>query len=416
MQNTYQEKLVDMPTIVRTHSGQCTLRFDIGGELEAPFSLVLRSDGSIDVSLNPLSRHQVERIVKANEERRLLFCSLKGLVANPSGEIWIPKLVLTNTRFTFKPQEASVTFSLICASNVEIKHAHLLPQETVEVHYGVTNFDFGACDRQRARDGTITEDFRAYLNDFEITFRQARNYRDTISKLSKNHDVAITCEAIVNTTFARLGELEELLEDTATLLSFATGTYISWVYRDVYSSNALVESHLYANVTGPFIDGKWVIDVRNLGDCYMRTFLETTFPVYNNLKTELGLNLVIGYLVIANQVKYPEAEFLLNSVAAQCLLSHLSTQPATTENASSFKSGMTELLNHFGVVHIESELDFILTRNKIVHTGRFPSGTVPHEATMKLHNLMDRTILTVLGYRGKHYLNQANHCEREVLQ
>lgn len=405
-----------MPAVVRTHSGQCILRFDIGGELEAPFSLVLRSDGSIDVSLSPLSRHQVERIVKANEEGRLLLCSLKGRVVNPNGEIRIPKLVLTNTRFTFKPQDASVTFTLICASNVEIKHAYLLPQATVEVHYGVTNFDFGACERKRARNGMITEDFRAYLRGFEITFRQTINYRDTISKVSENHDGAITCEAIVNTTSARLGELEELLEDTATLLSFATGTYISWVYRDVYSSNALVESHLNANVTGPFIDGKWVIDVRNLGDCYLRTFLETTFPVYKNLKTELGLNIVIGYLVIANQVRYPEVELLLNSVAAQCLLSHLSTQPATTENASSFKSGMKALLDHFGVVYIESELDFILTRNKIVHTGRFPAETVPHEATMKLHNLMDRTILTILGYRGKHYLNHANHCEREVLQ
>ena len=31
-------------------------------------------------------------------------------------------------------------------------------------------------------------------------------------------------------------------------------------------------------------------------------------------------------------------------------------------------------------------------------------------------NLMDRTVLTILGYRGKSYINFANHYESEVLQ
>jgi hypothetical protein len=77
---------------------------------------------------------------------------------------------------------------------------------------------------------------------------------------------------------------------------------------------------------------------------------------------------------------------------------------------------MKELLSHFKVVYDESELDFIGTRDKIVHTGRFPTGVVPWPATMSLQNLMDRTVLTILGYRGKAYLNCAKRYEKEILR
>jgi hypothetical protein len=66
-------------------------------------------------------------------------------------------------------------------------------------------------------------------------------------------------------------------------------------------------------------------------------------------------------------------------------------------------------------MHEDHELDFILTRDKIVHTGRFPSGADRSSETMKLSNLLDRIMLTILGYKGKFYLNCANRYAREPL-
>jgi hypothetical protein len=388
-------------------------------ELETEFSLILRSDGSLNVSVNSVMNQQVHAITKESERRRLISCSLTGRVTNPTGEISITKLVLNRTSFKYTRQQASVTFQLVSIGNAVIEYVPLMPHQSIEVHYGLTNFDFMGCEYSREENRTARDKFRANLENVEFTFKQAKNHRNIITGLSNDHDVAVTAEAIVSNEFSILGKLEEILDSVATLLSFATGNYISWVYRDVYSSGALVGSVLYSHNTGPFVHREWVIDASSLRDCDLRTFLETTLPAYNNLKTDLGLNVVLEFVVVANQGRYPEVEFLLNSVAAECLLSHLSVyfkKIGKEGDMRSFKSKMKELLNYFGVVYTESELDFIRTRDEIVHTGRFPTGMDRHEATMKFRNLLHRTMLTILGYRGKYYLNQASHYEREVLR
>jgi hypothetical protein len=63
----------------------------------------------------------------------------------------------------------------------------------------------------------------------------------------------------------------------------------------------------------------------------------------------------------------------------------------------------------------QDELEFIDLRNYIVHTGRFPSNVNSVEKWLELINLYDRVVLTILGYRGKPYLNIAKGYAKELL-
>jgi len=407
-----------MPSVVRTFNGRCRLSFDIGVELDTDLKLKLRSDGQVRVSAMLPFAEQAVKVMQANNGTKLVACSLRGHVSNPEGEIVIPKLLLNVQSVAGTPQRTLVTFELISVSHAEIEYSKVAPNQTVEVHYGLTNFAFLGCEYSRTASGAYLDKFSSVLGGIELTFKRSPDHEVTVKALADSRDVAVTAELTTNVSSASLGHIKELIDDATILLSYATGTYISSIYQDIYSNGQLLKSILYSAKTGPYTHREWVIDANNLADCDLRIFLETCYPAFRTLKSDFGLNIVLEFLVISNQGRYSEVRFLLDSLAAECLLSHLSsyfTKIGKTEDMSSFRSRMKELLNHFGVTHQDSELDFILIRDKIVHTGRFPSEVNPSAETTKLRNLLDRTMLMILGYRGKFYLNCRNQYAREVL-
>lgn len=407
------------PTIVRTYEGHCKLDFDMGVEIETDFGLQLRSDGHVEISVTTPMTPNALKIAKGNEERGLLHCSLVGTVTKPQGKVNVPDMVLNVTTNKFDTRGATLTFELISTSTVEIEYTQVLSHQIVESHYGLTNFDFLGCEYTRDQDAIVADKFSAKVAGVKMIFKQVKDHARIISRLKVSHDVEVTAEVIAVTPLSDLNKLEQLVDDSMILLAYATGTYMSWVYRDVYSNGELIRSSLYAHNWGPFVPRNWVIDSRNLEACNLRIYLETAYPTFSTLKSDLGLRIVLEFLIVADQGRYPELLFLLRSVAAECLLSYLSSyfsKIGKEGDMGSFKSKMKELLRHFRVLYNESELDFISTRDKIVHTGRFPAGVTPWETTMKLRNLMDRTVLTILGYQGKPYVNCANDYKSEFLQ
>jgi hypothetical protein len=86
-----------MPTVVRRYAGHCKVKFDLGVELETDFTLQLRTDGHIEVSVGAPMSQDVAKIMKKNESKGLLPCSLIGTVSTPEGKITIPSLLLDAT-------------------------------------------------------------------------------------------------------------------------------------------------------------------------------------------------------------------------------------------------------------------------------------------------------------------------------
>src|SRR5208282_3548558 len=156
-----------MPTIVRSHTGKCKLEFDFSMELEADFQLQLRSDGYIGISVSSPLTATTARIMKEHLERRLIWCSLTGTLTGPAGKITIKKLVLNGTNPHGNTQSSSITLDLMCAGNAEIEYSEI-SQQTVEVHFGLTNFDFMGCEYTTELNTIRADKFRAGLEGMEV--------------------------------------------------------------------------------------------------------------------------------------------------------------------------------------------------------------------------------------------------------
>jgi hypothetical protein len=130
-----------------------------------------------------------------------------------------------------------------------------------------------------------------------------------------------------------------------------------------------------------------------------------------------------------------ELKYLVAVVGVECLLSYV---PSYFSKIDKWKLGsglldwivskirrrpgrrslrrkMIALLEHFSIPYEQSDLRFIKIRNALVHTGRFPRSVDGVEAYNGLIHFLDRVVLRILGYQGKHYLNRLNDFQREPL-
>lgn len=134
-------------------------------------------------------------------------------------------------------------------------------------------------------------------------------------------------------------------------------------------------------------------------------------------KNTLGLDIVIEYYVHSKLMNVIELSYLLGAVGMECLKSYLSGYfQAKNKSADlgSFAKALQALFEDILMPYQQSKLDFISIRDKIVHTGRFPPNVNPVEDYRKLINLYERVILTILGYRGKPYLNTTKRYQRSM--
>lgn len=109
--------------------------------------------------------------------------------------------------------------------------------------------------------------------------------------------------------------------------------------------------------------------------------------------------------------------YILGAITFECIESYLSEYFRSRNmrrDLSSFKSKTRALFNEFRVSYKEEDLDFIDVRDKVVHTGRFPKGSDPVDEYLSLINLLDRTLLTILGYKGNPFFNVFNN-KKEIL-
>ncbi|GEM_PF-2043628 len=138
---------------------------------------------------------------------------------------------------------------------------------------------------------------------------------------------------------------------------------------------------------------------------------------YVKAKNTLGLDIVIEYYVHSKLMNVIELSYLLGAVGMECLKSYLSGYfQAKNKSADlgSFAKALQALFEDILMPYQQSKLDFISIRDKIVHTGRFPPNVNPVEDYRKLINLYERVILTILGYRGKPYLNTTKRYQRSM--
>ncbi len=402
--------------------GKGKITFDSGIEFITEFNITTRADSRAKLSckskffvnLTPIFLEHAKGVLPP------IHAKLEGQENSTNAKVTINDLYLDTLKISGKIGQAiELDFEFLITSSIDVEYHPLKKEDEILVDYSLTNFIFLGCEYSIIENRKIRDKFQVKLNDFDLLFKQDQNYDTIAKKLKENKGIEVCSHATILTTFGRIEELDELLNDSLTLLSFASGTYIANVYKQIFKDNVLCQTIFMPCITQPYHHADPAIDIKNLGKCYTKIFLETVFPQYQSLKNELGLNIVINYYLYSKLVNIYQAKYLLGAIAFECLTSYLSGYFKARNkkvDLSNFRERIKSCFNEFQIQYVESELRFIGIRDRLVHTGNFPPNTNVGNEYGSLINLLDRTILTILGYKGHVYLNRSNDYSREILQ
>ena len=405
---------------IREYSGEGKFSFNIGEivNVDSKFNLYFFTNGKIEVRcyLNMFSKEAV-KIVNENS-KRVIEVELEGIVELPKGIINIGKLYINSINIRFNEGALNSTIKLVAFSEANLKFYEQTPLK-VNVRYGIVNFVFGGCEMTRVGEhGFKYDKFSVKIDETDVTFNQMNDYKKITEQLKIHKSILVTSEAILECEYSKITLKGDIINNSLNLMSFATGTYLSWIYEDIFENEKLVETKLLPHKTMNYNHRDLVIDSDHLGNCDLKLFLENVYNNYLKFKNSLGLYPVIDYYISSKSIKdLLEIKYLVAVTLLDCLTSYLSdyfNEQNKQEDLSTFKNRILAILKEFSIRYEEQELDFIKTRDKIVHTGRFPTNKPPLEEYHKLINLIDRILLKILGYTGS-YLNIANHYKKDVL-
>lgn len=318
--------------------------------------------------------------------------------------------------------------------------------QQVEVHYGLSNFYFLGCEATRTDDSFKVDKFRVYIEKFEMLFKQHEDFDEIITKLEESGKVLLTSELIVQTELDMLQELDRVVTDTLLLLSFATGSWIGIIYRDILNDRGLIESRFGASKLLPYRHFDFVINARNMKGCQLKEYLERAYPAFLSIKASLGMDIVLEWAVSAKLGSHLEIKYLVTELALESLASHIpqyladkgvelesgSVNAARTKIATvlakrkhelplaildeiasivaikevGLRDRLRALLQKESIQFSEDELEFTRVRARLIHTGRFQDEQSMTEY-QRLTNFVNRIVLSLLGCYGLLYFNVA---------
>lgn len=236
----------------------------------------------------------------------------------------------------------------------------------------------------------------------------------------KEKTILATSEAIIlQCPNSELTLKKDIINKLMELISFASGTYVTWIYEDTVKENKIIATKLLPHKTINYHHRDLGIDTDHLGHCDLKNFLEGVYKNYAHLREKLGLFAVIEYYVSSKSINnLLEINYLVAVTALDCLTSYLSDyfrEKNQNEDLSTFKNRLIAVCKEFNITYNEDDFNFIKIQDKIVHTGKFPQDKSPLEEYHNVINFVDRIILGILGYTGE-YLNIKNHYKKETFK
>ena len=408
----------------------------------AECDVTLREDGRVDMQCKIPTPDDVADVSRIYQERHLVFARLTSQNGHRPWSMIAPRVYFSGMAggtagFRINPRPAEP---------ITIKMARDTSRQ-VEVHYGLSNFYFLGCEATSTDTGFKLDKFRASIGNFEMLFKWCEDYDDVVSKLEESGKVLLTSELIVQTEVDRLEELDRVVTDALLLLSFATGSWVGIVYRDISDGHGLIESRFGSSKLLPYRHFDFVIDARNMKGCQLREYLERAYPAFLSTKGSLGMDIVLEWAVSAKLGSHLEIKYLITDLALESLASrvpeYLYKEGVELESgalnaarmkiarvlaqqkeelpsavigeiacAIAFKEvGLRDrlraLLQHHRIAFQEDELEFTQTRARLVHTGRFRDYEEAMNEYQRLTNFLNRILLSLLGCHGLLYFNVA---------
>lgn len=427
--------------IIRKYTGQGNLNKN-NQLFKCKFQVAQLSDGRI-IGFADIATDIYDDIIKLSEiitsdwrKNITSYISISGTTKNGQN------LEFDETRITGTTREVFEKFLKVRFSsrNLNICSINLKREEYTKIHFGLTNLEFIGSNRR--------DKFTVNIEDLNLTFKYFPKYEEIIRELKTTKKPYITSNLIIPiSNKVDLEKIIEVVDNVCILLSFATGNLIKWIYYDIYCGNKRVKSCHRHTLTRPFTRGESVIsdESRNI-----KNFLENCYSNYLKNKDEYNLRLAIEYYVDSRCQETMQIKFISGSTAMEVLKSNKFTiqnfipekefkkkaekfelskkiielfkecfpDPNDLKNIEneifeknikdkilelnrkSFKILLKKMFKHLDINNYE--LNFIGLRNKIIHTGEIGKDPkIFHQKCKMLINLLERTILKILGYDCK---------------
>lgn len=370
------------------------------------------------------------------------------------GHLNIKEVLISTFNMDAKDHMLSFKLTLRVFEPVEIIFKNN-ESSNIKMGVGLTNFIFNSCENQD-ESGIL-----AILENFSVYLKHHENYREYSKLLNDRKETKlVTAEAIIDSKCNSLN-FRELSDNLSYLLSFASGTLISPIYEDYYS-----EEGIFKTILRPIFTDEFKKDYQLITEsgCNIKDYLEDCFSNYSKIKHIYGLNIVINFYLSGINHDYVDISFLLLVTSLETILEgyaetrEIEENPIQKQIYIKNRQNTLKILNDFSIDESEKiadlivekvsyshltipdklnafikderhvikldryDRDFITIRNKIAHTGKTPkkinsSGSERDisitEEFNRLNHLLDRIILTVLGYKHKPFINRMNN---EIMQ
>lgn len=447
--------------IVKEYTGKGHFLFNINDKeiyLDLDFRLIQYSNARIIIkcySNEELLSSQMNLLIEEFDNNSLKTSYIGGTIQNIDGiegTIEIEEAYVINGNFIPSDNAPIMILRSFEPVNIVFKE---VPDEDLMVCGGLTNFIFGSCENINGFSG-----FKADMDSFGVSFIKCDDYSKKVKSLQKEEEtILVTSKACLNVSNRDGSDFNELFTNLTNLLSYAHRTRISCIYEDYIVDGELLKTILRPIITKKFNKENDLIDSDHLGNCNLKDYLEVTYPKYVEFKNQFGLNIVITIYLESFEMLYLDSGFLLGFTALETLLdgyNEIRNEEGTEIRpgiASKNKKEIKKILKRHKIVDYEliskkiskkvsyphpsvndklnelskdtrflfeikkydNELGNI--RNKIVHTGKFPEaldmGGKKRDISLlteygRLIYLIDRILLTILGYKGKPFFDEFN--------
>jgi hypothetical protein len=440
---------------LREYRGHGQVVFEHGETFDGDFQLIQSFNGHVTLSCPAPLSDDVKKVVneEGNQDKKELhWATLRGKTSD-AGEITISKMVLNTTSLTGRNGVVGVVFEFLVSQDVTIEYQPLQPTSAVTFMSGLTNFEFQGFEKSTYGLTTKWDKFTCSLDGHKFTFTQHLDYNERIASLKANGGANVTCEAVVIDRFESMTKIAQEITKSCVILSYASGNWVTTLYFDIYAEGKIAKTTLLPYKTYGFVSGETVIESVEGTVCNVGRFLEQSLSNYDELDGNLGLSIIIELYISALTQKLLEQRFLLAAVSFESLSSRipayankkgdhlesgaikatrmkieswlakygLNCSDSQIEEITSqvaykgigIKDSLRYLFSKFNVVYDEEELNFVIVRSQIVHSAKYKGELAPK--CLQLFDLLDRTILTVLGWKGKNYLRKTESFRPTVL-
>ncbi|MDO8870763.1 MAG: hypothetical protein Q7V10_08460 [Methanobacteriaceae archaeon] len=440
---------------VKKYKGKGTFDFILSKRIKIELDFNLLQYSNANIIIEAYLNHPSPEIADLFNEfqEKIIKVDIDGNIHDPEGKIKIEKSYLNSIKIDYKKDKhLKFKFVLKIFEPIEIIFGETKSDE-ITISSGLTNFIFRGCNNVV----NPFDSFKAKIDEFEIFFIHNENYGEKIESLKENKKkILVTSEATTTLHKNKEKNFPNMIKILTDLLSYSCRNRISPIYEDYYANKKLFKTILRPVFTQEFNKEKDIIDSNNLDDCDLRNYLEVCYPKYLEYINKFGLNIFISFYLEAFSQKYSDLSFLLfvtgletiltgyeeicveeeNSLSNSILKQNINKIKRVLENKGleEYEEIADEIADKISYPHptmddkltafskdtrfsiklTKFDRDFIQIRNKIAHTGKFPKiiNSSGNERNIEINNelnrliyLLDRIILTILGYKGEPFLN-----------